>query len=413
MRLATARNLGLWLAFLVALRLLVIPAEESELLEASELRAAVERSAGWIQRVQRPAGDYLYHYDAERDEDLGGYNEVRHAGVTLALFQAAGRSGDPQALAQGERGVQWMLDHLHREGDWAALTNVAGTRAKVGASALMVVGLAEQRLATGETRHDDVMRELGRFMVFMQRPDGGFNIAWDVGPARADTVGVSQYYPGEALWALALLHEAFPGEGWDTYARKTSRFVTTLRDDVEGVRLQPLADHWAAYALAEMAEWGLRDFEIEYARRLAGRFGLLLRTDAQRANGLFGGLLGIVRGPDIPAAAVGTWVEGLAAIWRLSASDERLADLRPEIEERLHAGASLLAARQTDEQDAAAYPRPERALGSWLVDGETRMDDQQHALSGLLYAADALDGRVQRAPGTLSGTRSGAGEGSP
>jgi hypothetical protein len=26
------------------------------------------------------------------------------------------------------------------------------------------------------------------------------------------------------------------------------------------------------------------------------------------------------------------------------------------------------------------------------------MDDQQHALSGLLYAADALDGRARREP---------------
>ena len=35
-----------------------------------------------------------------------------------------------------------------------------------------------------------------------------------------DTYGTSRYYPGEALWALALTHEAFPGEGWDEPARR-------------------------------------------------------------------------------------------------------------------------------------------------------------------------------------------------
>ncbi len=36
--------------------------------------------------------------------------------------------------------------------------------------------------------------------------------------------------------------------------------------------------------------------------------------------------------------------------------------------------------------------------GAWFIDGETRMDDQQHAFSGLLYAADALSGRARREP---------------
>ena len=103
----------------------------------------------------------------------------------------------------------------------------------------------------------------------------------------------------------------------------------------------------------------------------------------------------------MPASAFGTWVEGMAALWRLSASDPRMADLRPQIEERLETGASLLARRQIDAAEAERYARPDRVLGAWLVNGETRMDDQQHALSGLLFAADALEGRTQRSPDEL------------
>src|SRR5215213_1988948 len=39
---------------------------------------------------------------------------------------------------------------------------------------------------------------------------------------------------------------------------------------------------------------------------------------------------------------------------------------------------------QSDRDDAAAATRPERVEGAWFLDGETRMDDQQHALAGLL-----------------------------
>jgi small neutral amino acid transporter SnatA (MarC family) len=39
---------------------------------------------------------------------------------------------------------------------------------------------------------------------------------------------------------------------------------------------------------------------------------------------------------------------------------------------------------QSDPADAEGAARPERVEGAWFIDGETRMDDQQHALAGLL-----------------------------
>ena len=51
-----------------------------------------------------------------------------------------------------------------------------------------------------------------------------------------DLVSTSAYYPGEALWGLAMLHEAFPGEGWDDAAWLTADFITLRRDEVEDAR---------------------------------------------------------------------------------------------------------------------------------------------------------------------------------
>jgi hypothetical protein len=167
------------------------------------------------------------------------------------------------------------------------------------------------------------------------------------------------------------------------------------RDDLADIPFPPLPDQWAAYGLAEMAEWGLDEGEIAYARRLAERFGFLVRTEAQRQDSDLGTL---VRGPRLRAAALGTWVEALAALWRLAATDERMVDLKPKIEERLNCAAGILAARQVSAESAADYPRPELVSGAWLRGGETRMDDQQHAFSGLLYTLDAMRARIQREP---------------
>ena len=47
-------------------------------------------------------------------------------------------------------------------------------------------------------------------------------------------------------------------------------------------------------------------------------------------------------------------------------------------------GPGLLADRQVDAADAARFAEPELVRGAWFRDDVTRMDDQQHALSGLL-----------------------------
>jgi hypothetical protein len=84
---------------------------------------------------------------------------------------------------------------------------------------------------------------------------------------------------------------------------------------------------------------------------------------------------------------MGTWIEGLTSLWTLARADPRMADLEDDIAERAICGAAMLAERQYDAEDAADAPNPGLAEGAWFTKGITRMDDQQHALSGILLAA--------------------------
>lgn len=377
----------LWLVALVAVRATVAAPDEVEMPGPDALRSSAAASGDWMVANQHSDGSYVYEYNRETGEDLGGYNVVRHAGVTMSLYQLAGQLREPEYLRAADRGTAWLLDNMYERDDWAGPTD--GRSVKVGSAALMTIALAERRLLTGDDRYDDVLRELGNFMVAQQREDGGFYTKWLIETDEMDLVSTSAYYPGEALWALAMLHEAFPTDGWDTAAWAAADFVTLLRDDVEDVPFPPLNDHWAAYGLAEMAEWGLEDHHIDYARAMAGRFSLFIRFEAQKTEGRFSNL---VRGDDRRSAALGTWVEGLSALWRLAMSDERLADAADEILARAQLGAGILVERQV----SASAPPAE--AGAWFEGGVTRMDDQQHSASGLLYTANGLDGDVRREP---------------
>lgn len=383
-----------WVVFLAGLRVTVVPPEGCGQDSETDIQRAAVLAAAWMKSNQNPDGSYVYLYYSDSDSIPADYNEVRHAGVTMSLYQAAGRLQDPEAMAAADNAMQWMRDRLVREHGWAALAPYPG-RASLGASALMLVGLAERRLATHDPVNDELMHELASFIAAMQRDDGGFRIAYDFNTDEPDTVNTSRYFPGESLWALALMHEAFPGEGWDVRARAALNFITTMRDDVENVDFPPLADQWAAYGIGEMVEWGLTDQQVDYARRLAARFGLLVRTESERQGSWYGHK---VRGRYARASGVGTWVEGLAALWRASQVDPRLADIAEPVKDRLQCVSGILAERQVSITESQDYPRPELAAGAWFRDNETRMDDQQHAFSGLIYTLDALRGNPVREP---------------
>ena len=370
-----------WLVGLGGLRLSFLAPEVCPLVDDDVALDAAVSAAVWIEAGQERDGRYLYEYDRNANEARPGYNIVRHAGVTMSLYQLAS-AGVGDSLPAADAGLDLMLDALVPAGDGRALIEPGARNPRLGASALMAAALEDRRDATGDRRYDDELRALGRFLVGLIEPDGRALASYDLdldAPIPGET---SRYATGEAGWALARLHSIFPDEGWDTPARAVADYLATERDAAEGLDFRPWPDQWAAYLLAELGPSMLDAHHIEYARALAERFGMLVRVESQKD-----GWPPTVVDPRARGAGLGVWVEALGSLERLAAIDARLADLRPALAARLACGASLLVERQVDEARAGTFAAPELVRGAWFREGVTRMDDQQHALSGLLAAA--------------------------
>ncbi len=255
-----------------------------------------------------------------------------------------------------------------------------------GATALLAAGLDIRRAATGDTRYDEELHELGRFLVAQTEPSGAVLAEYDAARGAPVAGEYSKYYTGEAYWALARLHRTFPDEGWGEAADRIGAYLSTSRDEVED-HWPPIPDHWAAYGMSETVEFPergrppLTGDELSYARSQAELFGAQARWLAQR-NGPWGAL---VRGSYVPRGGwYGVIDEAMTGWWLTAGADPRLADLRAPIAERATCIAGLAVEMQSDAEDAAGSARPEAVEGAWFAEGETRMDDQQHALAGLL-----------------------------
>jgi small neutral amino acid transporter SnatA (MarC family) len=377
-RAAIVLALALILAFGVA-----APPERCPTVTAGELRASAGEAVGWFARNQYSDGSWLYLYNANTNKAASEYNVVRHAGALMGLYQAA-RAGLPGALRSADRGTRWSLDRLTTHDDWSALA--LNGDVSTGATALLVAGLDIRRDATGDARYDQIMHRLGRFLVAQTQPSGAVLASYDISREAPVPGEYSKYYTGETYWALARLHRTFPDGPWGEVADRIGAYLATKRDDVEDY-FPPIEDHWAAYGLSETVRFPergrppLTGDELDYARSQAELFGAETRWISQRM-GPWGAL---VRGPHEPrGGGYGVMDEGLAGLWRTAVADPRLADLRGPIAERATCMAGLAIDAQADAADAADATRPDRVRGAWFRDGETRMDDQQHALAGLL-----------------------------
>ena len=366
----------------------IAPPESCPAVTSADIQRSSQAAVDWFVRNQYTNGAWLYEYHRNDDDTTSSepYNDVRHAGAVMALYQAA-EAGHPGALRSADRGTEWALDRLTERDDWAAVT--VNGRTTTGTTALLVAGLDYRRAATGDTRYDDVMRKLGRFLVGQVEPSGAVLAFYDTGADRPLPNEYSKYYTGETYWALARLAKTFPDEDFGSVAARVGTYLATARDDKEGY-WPPIADHWAEYGMSETLP--LSDAELAYARRQAELWGNQARWVQQR----FGPWGALVRGGDVFRGGwYGVMNEGFTGLWRIARAEPGLSDVQASIGARARCIAGLAVQEQASASDAASARNPARVEGAWFFDeGETRMDDQQHALAALLRTQAIVDAGV-------------------
>ena len=220
--------------------------------------------AEYLAGLMEPTGRFKYRFDADTGTSAGDYNLLRHCGTTWSILEVTRNGGGSgRTAAAAKRAVAYIYnDSLKFLPDLDRACLAENGEVKLGGNGLGILALLAYADAAGDRFAHSVAAYLAAYIVSQQKIDGDFVHKRELATA-AEIPFESEYYTGEALFALVKLHTATSEWRWLDCAARTE-FQLAKRD--YGVAQQ---SHWMLYALEELTRHRPVPEFISHAGRIA------------------------------------------------------------------------------------------------------------------------------------------------
>ncbi|MEI6215518.1 MAG: hypothetical protein WCP10_15565 [Desulfuromonadales bacterium] len=342
---------------------------------------AAEEAGRYLAEAVNPEGRFAYIYQPRRNRVPDGYNILRHAGSIYALLELYQITKTDYLLKAAERAIAYLQGHIHHGATSSERLAcvVEGGYTKLGGNALAILAFAKYMDVTGDMALLKPAQELACRMCETQLPSGNFSIHKQSVSSEDVMPFVSEYYPGEAIFALTRLYQLDKQGTWLDAAEKGACYLITGRD--KGIITAELIhDHWFLYALNEL--YRLRP-EPMYSAHAFNIVEAIIGKQNRQPR--YPDWLGSYYEPP-RSTPVAVRSEGLCAAYQLAQLCGR-QDLSEKILASVHYSVCFQLQTQIQPESALYVKNPSRCLGGFrrsLDSHELRIDYTQHNISALL-----------------------------
>ncbi len=342
---------------------------------AETLEHSMRIGADWIVAMQEHHGRFQYWYDPINDEfsRKNDDNFLRQAGTSFSLALVYEMTGEPRYLEAARKSVQYLLAFRESLDTDKAYFLFRG-KAKLGGISLPMLTMLKIRQLTGTTEYDAILAKLANMILLLQEK-------YNTGQYKSTYVYLGDYeheknsgwesriYPGEALYALAGMYQAFGDP----------RYKQSMDWALEFYYGERWKSHaflpWTISAFASLYEQTGERKYVDYVFFLSDH--LLTQQNLEADAEAYGSF------HNVPSANTGSYMEGLGDAIHVArlVEDKRRLKL---YQERAKMGYRWLFLLQYGKSDAAALKRPDMAQGGLrktLTDSQLRIDNTQHAIS--------------------------------
>ncbi|MFN3235125.1 MAG: 2-aminoethylphosphonate--pyruvate transaminase [Gammaproteobacteria bacterium] len=342
------------------------------------LEDALMLAGNYLMRSCQANGKFRYNFRPDTNSYSREYNLLRHAGTTYSMLELYTFSKNPQLLQKIRRALFYLLRQIKpmpsNENIYLAVEN---NIVKLGGNALATLAFSKYAQVTGDQAYTCCMKSLAEFFIATQKDNGDFGVYKMRYPKETISPFISEYYPGETIFALCHAHRVDPQDKWLDCAEKASDYLIEERDaNVAPENL--IHDHWLLYGLNELYR------ERPHKRYLTHAFNIVDAIIASQHTSSNVDNLDWIGGFYKPprSTPTATRAEGLCAAYRLAQDFGNPSQLK-KILDCLEKCVSFQIQTQFTNDNTPS----DMALGGFhrdLSHPEIRIDYVQHNISAIL-----------------------------
>ena len=220
-----------------------------ELVDRAYAESLLATSAEYLAAQVKEDGSFVYGYYPRFDNEVSGYNILRHAGTVWSLICRYRMTGDPALAAAIDRAVEYMLSQVvYPDENTAYLYEANDDEIKLGGCGIAVVALTEYMDVFGGEEYVDICRRMGNGILALLDQENGTYYHVLNGDFSKKEEFRTVYYDGEATFALCRLYSVTGDEKWlDAAKAAVDHFIEA--DYVQH------RDQWVAYTMNEITKY--------------------------------------------------------------------------------------------------------------------------------------------------------------
>lgn len=240
--------------------------------DRATIEMIAQKSSGYLKSICDKHGKFVYGYYPIDNEEIAGYNILRHAGTTWNLIMQYDMCRDESLVPVIKSALGYLKQNLQYKNKNTAFV-VDGAKLNVGGNGLALLAYCTYAEVFCSSEYNSVIKALANGVMFMQNKNGSYKHTLYKKNYKIAEKYVIEYYDGEAAYGML---KAYGVLGKKEYLDSTSKAA----DYFIKKNYTELHSHWMSYVYNEITkylpyeryfEFGLKNVnEDDYSTNMYG-----------------------------------------------------------------------------------------------------------------------------------------------
>ncbi|MBQ8841284.1 MAG: hypothetical protein IJZ65_01470 [Ruminiclostridium sp.] len=206
-----------------------------------------ENASKYLAKMCGPDGKFVYGYYPIDNEELEGYNIIRHAGTVWNLILQYDMTGDRTLIPAIERALKYLEKNIHYKDERTAFLNDRGTL-NVGGNGISLLAYVSYAEIMNSRKFDKLIAALCNGIMYLQKEDGSFIHTIYKSDYSVHKEYITVFYDGEATYGLLRAYGLLGNPKYLTAGEKACDYFIANN-------YETLNSHWIAYSFNEVTKF--------------------------------------------------------------------------------------------------------------------------------------------------------------